>query len=109
NRAIGFTVPDGNGNGSDDTIAYAWSGVAGAALTRQYNGGTAVTILDNVQSLQFTFAEVTVAKDGGLLASLLGLLQPDDIIVQGVTIKLQAGRAAALQQHVEILNRPQVP
>ncbi len=53
--AIAFTVPDRNGDSVPETIRYAWSGITGAPLTRQYNGGTAVTILDSVQSLSLGF------------------------------------------------------
>ena len=47
-NSITFTVPDRNGDASPETIRYAWSGVAGAPLTRSYNGSTAVTVAQNV-------------------------------------------------------------
>jgi prepilin-type N-terminal cleavage/methylation domain-containing protein len=48
--AITFTVPDRNGDGSPETIRYAWSG-AGMPLTRQVNGAPvpAAPIAQNVQ------------------------------------------------------------
>ena len=48
--AITFTVPDRNGDGSPETIRYAWSG-AGTPLTRQVNGAPvpAAPIAQNVQ------------------------------------------------------------
>lgn len=38
NTAVTFTVPDRDGDGLPETIRYAWSGQAGEALTRDYNG-----------------------------------------------------------------------
>ena len=46
--AVTVTVPDRDGNSTPETIRYAWSGVSGASLTRQYNGSAAVSIADNV-------------------------------------------------------------
>jgi Tfp pilus assembly protein PilV len=53
--AITMTVPDRDGDGQPETIRYAWSGVAGAPLTRQYNGGTAATLADNVYQFNLTY------------------------------------------------------
>ena len=43
-----FKVPDRNGDGLSESIRYTWSGGTGGTLTRQYNGGTVVTIAENV-------------------------------------------------------------
>ncbi|MCC6358895.1 MAG: hypothetical protein IT450_09135 [Phycisphaerales bacterium] len=49
-----FTVPDrGHGPAGPETICYSWSGTPGAAVTRQYNGGTARTLAADVQQLSF--------------------------------------------------------
>jgi Tfp pilus assembly protein FimT len=56
-HTITFVVRDRNGDGSSERIRYAWSGTAGDPLTRQYNGGSAATVLENVQ--QFDLAYVT--------------------------------------------------
>jgi hypothetical protein len=53
-------VPDRTGDGNPETIRYAWSGTVGAPLTRQYNGGTAATIIDSVQALSFTYDKSSV-------------------------------------------------
>ncbi len=53
--AITFTVPDRNGDGTPETIRYAWSGKAGDPLTRQYNGGAAVNVIPGVQSFGLTY------------------------------------------------------
>lgn len=54
--AVTFTVADRNhGDPGPETIRYAWSGTAGDPLTRQYNGGSIITVCEGVQvfSLQF--------------------------------------------------------
>ncbi|MDP6543811.1 MAG: hypothetical protein QGH60_07440 [Phycisphaerae bacterium] len=43
-----FKVPDRNGDGLSESVRYVWSGDAGGTLTRQYNGGTIVTIAEDV-------------------------------------------------------------
>ncbi len=46
-----LTVPDRTGDGTPETLVYAWSGTPGDPLTRSYNGGPAAAILENVQAL----------------------------------------------------------
>ncbi len=50
-----FTVPDRVSLGSPNTIRYAWAGTAGAPLTRQFNGGTAVPILTAADAVGLTY------------------------------------------------------
>ena len=52
---VEFTVPDRNGDATGEVIRYAWSGTAGAPLTRQYNGGTAVNVAGNVTDFALTY------------------------------------------------------
>jgi hypothetical protein len=52
--AITFTVPDRTGSGSPNTITYSWAS-AGSSLMRQFNGGTAVSIADNVQNFNLSY------------------------------------------------------
>ena len=54
-HAVTFTVADRDGDGSEETIRYAWSGAAGDPLTRQVNGGTAVTVLDDVRECDLSY------------------------------------------------------
>lgn len=54
-KAVEFTVADRSGEGDDETIRWQWSGVAGDPLTRQYNGGTVVDVLDNVHDFQLSY------------------------------------------------------
>ena len=50
--AVTFTVADRDNDAVPETIRYAWSGTPGDPLTRRYNGGNAIVVLDNVR--QFT-------------------------------------------------------
>ena len=45
---VTFTVPDRDSDDAPETIRYAWSGVDGDPLTRQYNGGATQPIVQNV-------------------------------------------------------------
>jgi prepilin-type N-terminal cleavage/methylation domain-containing protein len=54
-NAITFTVPDRNGDGTPETIRYAWSGVAGDPLTRQFNGGNVEAVVPSVQTLALQY------------------------------------------------------
>ncbi len=53
--SITMSVPDRNGDSVPETIRYSWSGTAGDPLTEEYNGGTATTHVDDVQSLSFAW------------------------------------------------------
>lgn len=61
-RAITMKVPDRDGDNAEETIRYAWSGVAGAPLTRQYNARAAATLATNVTSLNFSYLAKTAGK-----------------------------------------------
>jgi len=60
-RMIEFTVADRNGDGTPEVIRYEWSGVAGAALTRRYNAGTAVEVLANVRDFSLSYDLQTIS------------------------------------------------
>ena len=53
--AVTFTVPDRLSVGTPQVVSYQWSGTPGDPLTRQFNGGTAATVLSGVQSLNLSF------------------------------------------------------
>lgn len=53
--ALTFTVADRTGDGNAETIRYAWSGAAGAPLTRQFNGGEVETILHDVHECRLDY------------------------------------------------------
>jgi len=59
---LAFAVPDRDDDQNDEVIRYAWSGTLGDPLTRQYNGGSIVAILDDLQEFQLGY---DVASEGG--------------------------------------------
>ena len=61
--AVTISLPDRNGDGVPERVRYAWSGTQGDPLTRQYNGGTAYTILDNVHQLNLTYNHKNVTEE----------------------------------------------
>ena len=66
-NAITFDVADRNHGGpGPETITYAWSGTPGHPLTRQYNVGTIVNFLEDVQEfdLRYDLLTTTVQTPG---------------------------------------------
>jgi len=58
--AVTFGIPDRDGDGSEEKLRYAWSGVAGDPLTKQLNGSDPPAVLvDDVQNLNFNFDFMT--------------------------------------------------
>ncbi len=53
--AVTFNIPDRDGDGSEEKLRYAWSGVAGDPLTKELNGSAASVLLGEVTSLNFTY------------------------------------------------------
>jgi prepilin-type N-terminal cleavage/methylation domain-containing protein len=60
---IEFTVHDRNGDDIAETIRYSWSGVVGASLTRQYNGGTAENVLTDVREFNLLYTVKTISTE----------------------------------------------
>ena len=62
-----FTVADRNGDLSDETIRWEWSGTPADPLTRKVNGGAAVNMLDDVYdfTLAYNHDEVTTTESSG--------------------------------------------
>ena len=52
--SITFLVPPRNGDAWPERISYAWGGTAGMPLTRQYNGGSVVNLIDSVNQFSLT-------------------------------------------------------
>ncbi len=61
-RAVSFTVPDRDNDGRPEVVRYTWSGTAGDPLERQYNGGPAVAVLDEVGLLHLTYDMQSVSE-----------------------------------------------
>lgn len=60
---IEFAVADRDGDDIPETIRYEWSGTAGQPLTRCYNAGTAVTILQDVREFGLSYDLKTIAVE----------------------------------------------
>lgn len=63
-KAVTFTVPDRDGDGQPETIRYSWSGDAGDPLTRRINGGTIVTIAENVTRFDLDYLLKELGEPG---------------------------------------------
>jgi type II secretory pathway pseudopilin PulG len=57
---IEFMTADRNADEIPEVIRYEWSGTSGAPLTRQYNGGAAVSILTDVREFGLSYNLMTV-------------------------------------------------
>ncbi len=60
--SLEFTVADRNGDILQEVIRYAWTGVAGDPLTRQYNGGALIPVVENVQDFTLGYQTITYQK-----------------------------------------------
>ncbi len=60
--SVEFNVPDRDADLAPETIRYAWSGTPGDPLTRQYNGGTLVEVLDDVHEFSLSY-DLTTATE----------------------------------------------
>jgi prepilin-type N-terminal cleavage/methylation domain-containing protein len=58
--AVTFSVPDRDGDGTPETIRYAWSGVAGEPLTRQFNDGVPDVVAEDVRQFDLGYLVRTV-------------------------------------------------
>ncbi len=57
---IEFAVSDRNADDVPETIRYEWSGTSGAPLTRQYNGGPAVSVLTDLREFGLSYDLKTI-------------------------------------------------
>lgn len=62
-NAVEFTVASRDADATPETIRYAWSGTPGDPLTRQYNGGTVVSVVDDVHEFQLSYRTRTVSDE----------------------------------------------
>ncbi len=61
-NTIEFTVADRSGDAVPETIRYAFSGTPGDPLTRQYNGGTVVSIIEAVEEFELLY-DTTIVNE----------------------------------------------
>jgi hypothetical protein len=65
--AVTFEVADRDNDGDAETIRYAWGGMNGDPVTRQYNGSAPVEIADGAENLAFVYSKrkVTTSSPSG--------------------------------------------
>jgi len=64
-HAITVSVPDRDGDGQSETIRYSWSGTAGDPLLREYNGGAARVVAQDVHKFDLSYLTTTVQPGDG--------------------------------------------
>jgi prepilin-type N-terminal cleavage/methylation domain-containing protein len=62
--SVTFTVPDRTGDGLPDTITWSWDATAKGLLTRQFNGGAAITMAANVRDFSLVYDTRTSQTPG---------------------------------------------
>ncbi len=60
---IEFAVADRNADDVPETIRYEWSGTLGAPLTRQYNGGTVLSVLTDIREFGLSYDLETITTE----------------------------------------------
>ena len=93
--SITFVVADRDGNGTHETIRYAWGGTDGDPLTRQYNDGNALAVVEHVQQFALGYlvrsaTEEYVAPDVESAETLLSAYKPPGGAVDGKTFDVLA-------------------
>lgn len=64
-HSVSFTVPDRDDDGLRETVRYAWSGVPGDPVSREYNGHRPVAIVEDVHHFDLTYLLKTVRPSPG--------------------------------------------
>ncbi|MCA9041589.1 MAG: hypothetical protein KDA65_14645 [Planctomycetaceae bacterium] len=95
-KAIEFVVRDMDGDGSPDVIRYEWGGTPGDPLLKKINYGTAVEVIDHVESfeLKYNTRSTTEYFPPSLVESAEQLLGGDLITFSG-TQKVRAVESAS--------------
>ena len=91
--SISFTVADRNADANPETIQYSWSGVAGQPLNRQYNGGVAGAVLNNVYQFNLTYVTQVISST-------------TKVTIINITVQAGADSAARVDTSVQLLNQP---
>jgi type II secretory pathway pseudopilin PulG len=105
-----FTVPDRTGDLVPETIRYAWSGVAGQPLTREFNGGAPVNVIAKVDDFDMNYLLRTVGPptegccyEGGACADeLASSCLANGGIPQGEGVKCAAVTCPTLVESDEV-------
>lgn len=88
-----FTVPDRDGDGVDEEIAYRWSGKPGDPLIRTYNDGPDQIVIPAVDRfvIGFTTREVTVPSDAPPIEASEVVAFSQDLFSAGLGGKVSIG------------------
>ncbi len=102
--SVAFTVADRNSDAAPETIRYGWSGTPGDPLTRQYNAGTVVEILEEVYEFQLGYPLMTITEEGPPTEAI------SRYFLTRVDVAIQLGDSSVSRIHtaVQILNAPEV-
>jgi len=92
---IEFTVADRDADEVPEVIRYEWSGTPGDPLTRRYNGGSVIEVLDSVQEFNLSYDLETIQAKNYLRV---------------IDIKLRVGndQQSAVYTATETVNKPEV-
>ncbi len=102
--AVTFTVADRDGDGSPESIRYVWPDAPGSPLRRSHNGGPAVTVIADVQSLTLTYEIKTTveAYPGSDVES------SEQLLASHYSNKRQVGRAVTADRWIGQYIRPAI-
>lgn len=91
--AVTFTVADRDADTVAETIRYAWSGIAGDPLTRQYNGGAIVNVIENAYEFNLTYEVATISGS-------------PSVVSVGMALRVGADPSARVETAIPIPNHP---
>jgi len=94
-----LTVPDRDGDGTDETIRYGWSGASGAPLTRKYGNASAVAILPAVYEFSLTY---------DLDSAVVDSVTTYWLVAARITLNTSTDPTTRVVTTVRLLNRPEV-
>jgi hypothetical protein len=95
--SVKFTVADRNGDTNPETIRYAWSGTPGDPLTRQFNGGAVIDVVQNVYDFNLDYQTKSVISTSQYF-----------LISTRLTLQVGADTKARMHTSIDVLNRPEV-
>lgn len=96
---IEFTVPDRDGNGSDETIRYEWSATVGDPLQRKLNTGDLFDFAQNVHDFRLEYETYSVTVGSVTTTYLTRVI---------ITLQVSAFDSASTTSSCQILNQPEI-
>lgn len=99
-KSLVFTVADRTGDGIEDVVSYAWSGISGDPLERRFNSTATEVVADSVQNLSFQYDVRTIV--GTTTRKVL------DRVIIGLESGT-SGLARSTRVSVIVITAPEVP